>query len=108
MPRYVPIRQKSDDSIFEAWRGTSDKDHASPRAEAGEDTDPQTGGAKTGFTEREDKFGNPESDLPQGVTERQGSKFAKKEKREHPKAPEPLIGMNDERGRVSWSSFPSR
>lgn len=36
----------------------------------------------------------------QGMTERGGRKQARKAKEEHPAAPEPIIGMNDERAEV--------
>lgn len=37
----------------------------------------------------------------QGMTERGGRKQAQKTKEEHPAAPEPIIGMNDERAEVT-------
>lgn len=34
----------------------------------------------------------------QATTQKGGAEFANKAKKEHPKAPEPIIGMNEERG----------
>lgn len=43
--------------------------------------------------------------MSSATTERDLGRNAKRAKEEHPKSPEPIIGMNDERGEVSLFLF---
>lgn len=67
------------------------------RRKKGDTTDPTVEGAHSGMKDREESEGIARDDKPQAATERGGVKHGKKAKEEHPKAPEPIIGMNDER-----------
>lgn len=81
---------------------SSTKDHAVDRAKRGDTTDPTTDAAAAGMKEREEKEGQADRSKSQATTQRQGSQEADKAKKEHPNAPSPIIGMNDERGRVGF------
>lgn len=61
-------------------------------------TDPQTEGAAKGRAERQENWGIADSTMSGAMTERDLGRNAKRAKEEHPKSPEPIIGMNDERG----------
>lgn len=75
------------------------------RSKKNDNTDPTVEGASSGMKDREESEGVARSDKPQAATEREGLKHWKKAKKEHPKAPEPIIGMNDERAQVRFHSF---
>ncbi|KAB8237371.1 hypothetical protein ETB97_001588 [Aspergillus alliaceus] len=94
-PRSVRARLNS--SITQGWKGTSPDDHTVDRRKKGDTTDPTVEGAHSGMKDREESKGIARDDKPQAATERGGVKHGKKAKEEHPKAPEPIIGMNDER-----------
>ncbi|RAL13204.1 uncharacterized protein BO97DRAFT_442637 [Aspergillus homomorphus CBS 101889] len=81
-----------------SWVGTNQDDHAVNRQKKRDTTDPETDASSAGLKDREEKHGLPDSSKPQGATERGGLKHERKAKSEHPKAPEPILGMNDERG----------
>ncbi|KAJ5167079.1 uncharacterized protein N7482_005860 [Penicillium canariense] len=84
-------------SISKPWEGSQPEEHTIKRAKEGEAEDPATAGASSGMKEREVNEGVADSTKSQGMTERGGRKHSKKAKKEHPAAPEPIIGMNDER-----------
>ncbi|CAI7614087.1 unnamed protein product [Penicillium glandicola] len=84
-------------SIFEDWKGSSAEDHIRKRAKKGDAEDIHSEAAASGLKERKTNQGLADDTKSQGTTERGGSKYGKKAKEEHPKAPEPVIGMNDER-----------
>ncbi|KAJ5826765.1 hypothetical protein N7447_003528 [Penicillium robsamsonii] len=84
-------------SIFEDWKGSSAEDHTRKRAQKGDAEDIHSEAAATGLRERKTNQGLADDTKSQGITERGGTKYGKKAKEEHPKAPEPVIGMNDER-----------
>ncbi|OQE41188.1 hypothetical protein PENCOP_c005G02800 [Penicillium coprophilum] len=84
-------------SIFEDWKGSSAEDHTRKRAERGDAEDVHSESAATGLREKKTNQGIADDTKSQGITERGGAKYGKKAKEEHPKAPEPVIGMNDER-----------
>ncbi|PKY08919.1 hypothetical protein P168DRAFT_323965 [Aspergillus campestris IBT 28561] len=77
---------------------SSTKDHAVDRAKRGDTTDPTSDAAAAGMKEREEREGQADRSKSQATTQRQGSQEAEKAKKEHPNAPTPIIGMNDERG----------
>ncbi|KNG89616.1 hypothetical protein ANOM_002371, partial [Aspergillus nomiae NRRL 13137] len=91
------VRVRLNSGITQDWKGTSTEDHAVDRSKKGDNTDPAVEGASSGLKDREEYEGVARSDKPQAATEREGLKHWKKAKEEHPKAPEPIIGMNDER-----------
>ncbi|KAE8153870.1 hypothetical protein BDV25DRAFT_9338 [Aspergillus avenaceus] len=84
--------------LTQDWEGTSPEDHVVERRRKRDTTDPTVSGADAGMQEREEAEGVADSSKQQGATEREGAKHGKQAKREHPKAPAPIIGMNDERG----------
>ncbi|CAG8908159.1 unnamed protein product [Penicillium egyptiacum] len=88
-------------SIFEDWKGSSAEDHTSRRSKKGDTEDVHSEAAASGFKERRTNQGLADETKSRGMTERGGIKYGKKAKEEHPKAPEPVIGMNDERSKVS-------
>lgn len=51
--------------------------------------------------EKEEYHGISDHSKSHATTQRDGLSHGRKAKEEHPKAPEPIIGMNDERGKVS-------
>ncbi|KAH8426271.1 uncharacterized protein LDX57_004018 [Aspergillus melleus] len=79
------------------WKGTGAEDHASQRTKKGDNTDPTTDSSGAGMQEREESEGVRNDAKSQATTERGGLQHGKQAKKEHPKAPEPIIGMNDER-----------
>ncbi|KAJ5975671.1 hypothetical protein N7481_009378 [Penicillium waksmanii] len=81
--------------------GRSDdiKDGSVQRAKKGDTSDPGAAAVASGLEEREANEGIADDSKSGATTERGGSKHAAKAKREHPAAPEPIIGMNDERAR---------
>ncbi|PYI14543.1 hypothetical protein BO86DRAFT_385680 [Aspergillus japonicus CBS 114.51] len=81
-----------------SWVGTNADDHAVNRTKKRDNTDVSTDASSAGQEDRESSYGVPDSSKPAGATERGGLKHERKAKKEHPKAPEPVIGMNDERG----------
>lgn len=53
-----------------------------------------------GRAEKQRSSGLADSTMSGAMTERDLGRNAKRAKEEHPKSPEPIIGMNDERGRL--------
>ncbi|KAJ5382393.1 hypothetical protein N7517_000304 [Penicillium concentricum] len=88
-------------SIFEDWKGSSAEEHTRKRAQKGDAEDVHSEAAATGLRERKTNQGLADETKSHGTTERGGTKYGKKAREEYPKAPEPVIGMNDERPKVS-------
>ncbi|EXJ77211.1 hypothetical protein A1O3_10369 [Capronia epimyces CBS 606.96] len=83
-----------DPSSTPGWEGRGPESHAVNRSQL----DPQSQGAQQGIKDHEDgKEGG------QAISRKDEGNANKKAKKEHPKAPEPVIGMNDERGEFSLS-----
>ncbi|KAK6371812.1 hypothetical protein LTS17_008636 [Exophiala oligosperma] len=81
-------RAKAPDST-PGWEGRPIEDHAVHRSPH----DPQAEGAKQGMKDHEElKEGS------QAISRRDEDQSNKKAKQDHPEAPEPVIGMNEERG----------
>lgn len=99
IPRRIGARLKS--SLEEKWSGSSNADHTVVRTEKHDHTDPQTIASAASMKERENNRNIADDTLSQATTEREGVKFGRRAKRDHPNAPEPVIGMNDEKGEVS-------
>lgn len=76
-------------------------EHAVNRAQNNDTTDPGTKASSEGMADRMESEGIADPTKSEATTERGGLKAERKAKEEHPKAPEPVIGMNDERANVS-------
>ncbi|RJE19802.1 hypothetical protein PHISCL_07854 [Aspergillus sclerotialis] len=81
----------------EKWTGSSTSDHTVNRVRKHDETDPETAASAYSIKERDDSHNIADDSKSQATTERDGLKYGRKAKEEHPKAPEPVIGMNDER-----------
>lgn len=90
----------SEGTLTKEWKGTGAEDHSARRTKKGDQTDPTTDSAGAGIQERQESEGLAHDAKSQATTERGGVKHGKQAKKEHPKAPEPIIGMNDERAQV--------
>lgn len=88
---------------FQEWKGSSTADHVVNRAAKNDITDPEVESAATGRAEKQRNSAIADSTMSGATTERDLRRNAKRAKEEHPKSPEPIIGMNDERGEVSLS-----
>lgn len=71
------------------WKGRSPEDHVVHRQD---ELDVQSQAAQSGM--KEHQSGQTGS---QGLNRKDEGEFKKKAKQEHPEAPDPVIGMNDER-----------
>lgn len=87
-------------SITKEWKGAHTEEHSIPRAKRGDTKDPSADAVASGMKERDMNEGIPDDTKSQATTQRGGRKEERKAKHEHPAAPEPIIGMNDERGEV--------
>lgn len=87
-------------SITKEWKGSQPEEHTKERAKRGDAVDVHAAPSTSGMQEREVNEGIADNTKSQGMTERGGRKQARKAKEEHPAAPEPIIGMNDERAEV--------
>ncbi|KAJ5097441.1 hypothetical protein N7456_008162 [Penicillium angulare] len=85
------------ESITNKWKGASTDDHTIQRSKRGDTHDPTADAAAAGMKEREVNEGIADRSKSQGTTQRGGVAQGRKAKQEHPAAPEPIIGMNDER-----------
>ncbi|KAJ5771375.1 uncharacterized protein N7511_003426 [Penicillium nucicola] len=88
-------------SLKKDWKGSSTDEHAVRRAKSGDTADIPSSASLSGMNERRLNEGVADDTKSQGMTERGGSKQGKKAKEEHPNAPEPIIGMNDERAQFN-------
>jgi hypothetical protein len=86
-------------SISKEWKGT--EKHTTERSKNGDTADIHASSSASGMKERETHGGVADATRSQATTETGGTKHGKKAKQEHPNAPEPIIGMNDERSKVS-------
>ncbi|KAJ5728834.1 uncharacterized protein N7483_003342 [Penicillium malachiteum] len=84
-------------SITKEWKGASTEDHNTRRSQKGDTHDPASSAAAAGMKERKANEGIADETKSSGITQRGGVKHGRKAKQEHPAAPEPIIGMNDER-----------
>lgn len=85
------------------WKGAGAEDHTARRSKKGDQTTPNTDSAGAGLQERNESEGVANGAKSQATTERGGVEKGKQAKKEHPKAPEPIIGMNDERAQVCYT-----
>lgn len=87
-------------TLSKEWKGADSTEHSIKRAKRGDTDDPSSAATASGMKEREVNEGIADDTKQQGTTERGGRKHGQKAKKEHPAAPEPIIGMNDERAQV--------
>ncbi|KAI9931910.1 hypothetical protein ASPWEDRAFT_27806 [Aspergillus wentii DTO 134E9] len=92
------VRARFSGSSPSQWKGSNEQGHAVNRAKGGDTTDPTTEASYAGMKNREESEGIADNTKSEAETERGGLKHQRKAKEEHPNAPEPIIGMNDERG----------
>ncbi|KIV84004.1 hypothetical protein PV11_05984 [Exophiala sideris] len=85
---FSPLRAKAPDST-PGWEGRHGEDHAVNRSPH----DPQSKNAKVGMKEKDQ--GESQS---QAIDQGDHNNSNKKAKEDHPEAPGPVLGMNDERG----------
>ena len=87
-------------SAFKDWKGASTDEHLTRRSDKGDTHDIFTGASASAREEKEENEGIADETKSQGTTRRGGVAQSRKAKKEHPEAPEPIIGMNDERAQV--------
>lgn len=94
------------ESITKQWKGASTDDHSTQRSKRGDEHDINASASASGMEERRQSEGVADKTKSQGMTQRGGTESGRKAKSEHPAAPEPIIGMNDERAQVrtDWNS----
>ena len=78
------------------WEGRQPSEHVGNR---GDELDVQSGASQSGKRER----ASGDESQSQGTTEKDKGNQNEQAKKDHPEAPGPVIGMNDERGGVSVS-----
>ncbi|KAL1960456.1 hypothetical protein VTO42DRAFT_7755 [Malbranchea cinnamomea] len=103
VPRCLYVDWRSDDKN---WKGTEKEDHGVNRAKKGDTTDPLTEGIEAGQKEKaetESESAEQGKVKSQATSQKDYSKKTREE--EFPEAPRPIIGMNEERGRVSCVSI---
>jgi hypothetical protein len=91
----APYRQLSTTSVSKKWEGSKPKDHIT---QTDDSHNVHIDGAKGGAADR------ASSDGSIAATEKDRGKSNQEAKADHPKAPDPVIGMNDERGGVCMVS----
>lgn len=90
---------------WQDWKGTRTEDHAVRRAAANDTTDPETEGSAKMRKEHDENEGIADSTLSSATTRRDTAKGKEAAEKEFPEAPGPVIGMEDERGSVSFAFF---
>lgn len=76
------------------WSGRQPQEHVSNRKD---ELDVQSGASQSGKRER----ATDDENASQGTSEKDSGNQNEQAKKDHPEAPGPVIGMNDERGGVS-------
>ncbi|KKA20476.1 hypothetical protein T310_5495 [Rasamsonia emersonii CBS 393.64] len=107
-PNSVRARLKGDTvhdhakrAAFKDWTGTTTQDHAVNRASNRDITDPEIESTVAGLQERDENEGIADQSKSHATTERDSGRHSKRAKEESPAAPEPVIGMTDEKGHSS-------
>ncbi|KGM92010.1 uncharacterized protein PADG_11797 [Paracoccidioides brasiliensis Pb18] len=84
-----------------AWTGSTGKVNSLEQSKRGDTTNPMTRGSTSGLKEKEEEAQNgSDKSKSQAITEQNHENSTKKTKKEFPEAPDPIIGMTDERGKV--------
>ncbi|KAL4900973.1 hypothetical protein BDW74DRAFT_160916 [Aspergillus multicolor] len=92
------VHARNNSGVTKDWKGSSGEKSASHRVEHENDTtDPQTIASSRTMKDREENFGVGNRGESDAATERGGLKNQEKVKKDHPKAPTPVLGINDER-----------
>ncbi|KAL4984597.1 hypothetical protein BDW68DRAFT_166714 [Aspergillus falconensis] len=92
------VQARHNSGIMQDWKGAGANKSTAHRVQKEKDnTDPETIAANRTMQDREENFGVGNRGESDAATERGGTKNAEKAKKDHPKATEPVIGMNDER-----------
>ncbi|KAL8712721.1 MAG: hypothetical protein Q9225_006890 [Loekoesia sp. 1 TL-2023] len=78
-----------------SWEGRQPSEHATNRKD---ELDVQSGASKSGARQRAN---DDEHEGSSATSQKDPSNQNEKAKKDHPEAPGPVIGMNDERGGVS-------
>lgn len=86
---------------WQDWKGSSTQDHAANKTNRSDINDPETEAVQQGREERTRNEGIADATMSGATTERDLRQNNIKAKKEHPHAPDPIIGMNDEKGEVS-------
>ena len=81
-----------------SWEGRQPEEHVTNRKD---EFDIQSSASKSGKQERAAAGGDGESGQSSATSEKDHGNQNEKAKKDHPEAPGPVIGMNDERGGVS-------
>lgn len=100
-PAFFALGGVRHESITKQWKGASTDDHTTQRSKRGDEYDIHSSASASGMEERRQSEGVADKTKSQGMTQRGGTESGKKAKADHPAAPEPVIGMNDERAQVS-------
>lgn len=87
-------------SVTKPWKGSHTEEHSISRAKRGDAKDPSASAAASGIEEKNVNEGIADNTKSQATTQRGGRQQETRAKKEHPAAPKPIIGMNDERGGV--------
>ncbi|PYH99685.1 hypothetical protein BO71DRAFT_394169 [Aspergillus ellipticus CBS 707.79] len=97
-PHTTRVQTRFNAGLAKEWKGKGSEEHTVNRTKKRDVTDPTTEASASGMKDRAESEGVADGSKSQATTSRGGKKHAEKAKQEHPKAPEPVIGMNDERG----------
>ncbi|KAJ5987474.1 hypothetical protein N7451_011839 [Penicillium sp. IBT 35674x] len=96
-PAFFALGGVRHNSITKQWKGASADDHTTQRSKKGDNYDIHSDASASGMEEKRQNEGIADKTKSQGMTRRGGTESGKKAKSEHPAAPEPVLGMNDER-----------
>lgn len=88
------------------WKGAGTEDHGVNRVKKGDTGDPETEGIAAGQREKAEadkdkERGKRDQTKSQATSEKPQPKSKETAEKEFPEAPRPIIGMTDERGKVS-------
>ena len=92
--RTSPLTQHRVASGTSDWSGRQPQEHVTNRKD---ELDIQSGASQSGKRER----AGGDEDASQATSEKDSGNQNEQAKKDHPEAPGPVIGMNDERGGVS-------
>ena len=94
LPRSAYLRPFTSGSVFRKWEGRKADEHVVNRED---ELDVHSEASQSGMRERE----KDDPDHSQGTSEKDKGKHNERAEKDHPEAPKPVIGMNDEKGGVS-------
>ncbi|KAL6715563.1 hypothetical protein ACLMJK_006524 [Lecanora helva] len=94
---FIPTSSRFATGSDPQWTGRQAKEHVTNR---GDELDVQSGASQSGKRER----ASNDEKQSQGTTEKDKGNQNEQAKKDHPEAPGPVIGMNDERGQMGHKS----